>query len=174
MKFVWTFLLGNMWSGLFVFSSEKKNWKKKCCLSSFVQKHCSAMVGPLYQYEYSFREPENRQGYHVQLDCSHHAPQFSISSRSCLLNLLSTSATMKMELAVALTSMASACAFVTPSAFTGSVVAQQSATSTSSLQMAAKKGPVSKRGNFENAIGAQPPLGFYDPAGLLTNADQER
>lgn len=37
-----------------------------------------------------------------------------------------------------------------------------------------KKGPVSSGGNFESAIGAQPPLGFYDPAGLLKNADQER
>jgi Chlorophyll A-B binding protein len=27
---------------------------------------------------------------------------------------------------------------------------------------------------FENEIGAQPPLGFYDPLGLLANADQER
>lgn len=89
---------------------------------------------------------------------------------------------MKMELAVALTSVASGCAFVAPSAFTGSVIAQ-SATSSSSLQMAAKKapakkavkkGPVSSGGNFESAIGAQPPLGFYDPAGLLKNADQER
>lgn len=87
---------------------------------------------------------------------------------------------MKMELAAALTSVASACAFITPSGFTGNVIAQQSAaTSTSSLNMAAKKppakkGPVSQGGNFENALGAQPPLGFYDPAGLLKNADQER
>ena len=27
---------------------------------------------------------------------------------------------------------------------------------------------------FENELGAQPPLGFFDPLGLLTNADQER
>eukprot|EP01035_Chromulina_nebulosa_P060173 gene60173-82327_t len=27
---------------------------------------------------------------------------------------------------------------------------------------------------FENAIGAQPPLGFWDPLGLLNDADQER
>jgi hypothetical protein len=27
---------------------------------------------------------------------------------------------------------------------------------------------------FENAIGAQPPLGFWDPLGLLKDADQER
>ena len=27
---------------------------------------------------------------------------------------------------------------------------------------------------FENEIGAQPPLGFWDPLGLLANADQER
>lgn len=87
---------------------------------------------------------------------------------------------MKMEMAVALTSVASACAFVAPSAFTGSVVSQQASTSSSSLQMAAKgakqakKGPVSMGGNFESALGAQAPLGFYDPAGLLKNADQER
>ena len=28
--------------------------------------------------------------------------------------------------------------------------------------------------NFEDAIGAQPPLGFWDPLGLLNDADQER
>jgi hypothetical protein len=28
--------------------------------------------------------------------------------------------------------------------------------------------------NFEDAIGAQPPLGFWDPLGLLADADQER
>ena len=28
--------------------------------------------------------------------------------------------------------------------------------------------------NFEDAIGAQPPLGFWDPLGLLKDADQER
>lgn len=28
--------------------------------------------------------------------------------------------------------------------------------------------------NFEDAIGAQPPLGFWDPLGLLKEADQER
>ncbi|KAL7430835.1 hypothetical protein ACHAXM_002377 [Skeletonema potamos] len=27
---------------------------------------------------------------------------------------------------------------------------------------------------FENELGAQPPLGFYDPFGMLDNADQER
>merc|ERR1719453_2641887 len=27
---------------------------------------------------------------------------------------------------------------------------------------------------FEDALGAQPPLGFWDPLGLLTDADQER
>lgn len=81
---------------------------------------------------------------------------------------------MKLEIAIALTSMASASAFVAPSAFTGSAIAQQTATSTSSLQMVAKKGPVSQGGQFESALGAQPPLGFYDPAGLLKNADQER
>ena len=28
--------------------------------------------------------------------------------------------------------------------------------------------------SFESAIGAQPPLGFFDPLGLLKDADQER
>ena len=28
--------------------------------------------------------------------------------------------------------------------------------------------------SFEDALGAQPPLGFWDPLGLLANADQER
>ena len=28
--------------------------------------------------------------------------------------------------------------------------------------------------NYEDAIGAQPPLGFWDPLGLLKDADQER
>ena len=27
--------------------------------------------------------------------------------------------------------------------------------------------------NFKDAVGAQPPLGFWDPLGLLQNADQE-
>ena len=27
---------------------------------------------------------------------------------------------------------------------------------------------------FESELGVQPPLGFFDPLGLLTNADQER
>ena len=28
--------------------------------------------------------------------------------------------------------------------------------------------------SFESEIGAQPPLGFWDPLGLLTDADEER
>ena len=27
---------------------------------------------------------------------------------------------------------------------------------------------------FENALGAQPPLGFWDPLGILVDADQEK
>eukprot|EP00957_Ditylum_brightwellii_P172357 13121174-Ditylum_brightwellii.AAC.1 len=27
---------------------------------------------------------------------------------------------------------------------------------------------------FEDELGAQPPLGFFDPLGMLTDADQER
>eukprot|EP00566_Odontella_aurita_P036788 CAMPEP_0113542492 /NCGR_PEP_ID=MMETSP0015_2-20120614/9639_1 /TAXON_ID=2838 /ORGANISM="Odontella" /LENGTH=62 /DNA_ID=CAMNT_0000442559 /DNA_START=14 /DNA_END=199 /DNA_ORIENTATION=+ /assembly_acc=CAM_ASM_000160 len=27
---------------------------------------------------------------------------------------------------------------------------------------------------FESELGAQPPLGFFDPLGMLTDADQER
>lgn len=76
-----------------------------------------------------------------------------------------------MTSVVAVASASCASAFVAPSAFTGGVVSQQ-AKSSSSLSMAA--GPASSGGSFESAIGAQPPLGFYDPAGLLTNADQER
>ncbi|CAM9098451.1 unnamed protein product [Ectocarpus sp. 6 AP-2014] len=77
-----------------------------------------------------------------------------------------------MTSVVALTSASCAAAFVAPSAFTGGVVSQQAKSSSSALSMAA--GPASSGGSFESAIGAQPPLGFYDPAGLLTNADQER
>lgn len=77
-----------------------------------------------------------------------------------------------MTSAVALTSVSCAAAFVAPSAFTGGVVSQQAKSSSSALSMAA--GPASSGGSFESALGAQPPLGFYDPAGLLTNADQER
>ncbi|CAM9973366.1 unnamed protein product [Discosporangium mesarthrocarpum] len=82
--------------------------------------------------------------------------------------------TMKMEMAVALASVASASAFVAPSGFGGASVTQRAPTSTSTLSMAAKKGPVPKESSFESEIGVQAPLGFYDPAGLLKNADQER
>ena len=40
--------------------------------------------------------------------------------------------------------------------------------------------PASSRANsalrmsYENAIGAQPPLGFFDPLGLLNGADSDR
>lgn len=90
--------------------------------------------------------------------------------------------TMKMEMAVALASVASAYGFVAPSSFTGQMVAPTTSSS-SSIEMAfgrspkkapPAKGPVSKGGSFEGELGAQPPLGFYDPAGLLKNADQER
>jgi hypothetical protein len=40
----------------------------------------------------------------------------------------------------------------------------QQATKTSALAAA----------DFEDALGVQPPLGFFDPFGLLTNADEER
>jgi hypothetical protein len=33
---------------------------------------------------------------------------------------------------------------------------------------------ISLKMNYENALGAQPPLGFWDPLGLLKDADQER
>lgn len=132
------------------------------------------------KYGNYFQEPVNWQGYYVSSVLTHvHA--VCILSRSRLeLHDYQLTRNMKMEMAVALTSVASACAFVAPSAFTGSVVSQQASTSSSSLHMAAKgakpakKGPVSMGGNFESALGAQPPLGFYDPAGLLKNADQER
>ena len=34
--------------------------------------------------------------------------------------------------------------------------------------------PATALNAFENELGAQPPLGFFDPLGLLDNADQER
>ena len=39
---------------------------------------------------------------------------------------------------------------------------------------ASRKMKTSVMMNFENAIGAQPPLGFWDPLGLLKDADQAR
>ncbi|CAM9141832.1 unnamed protein product [Choristocarpus tenellus] len=80
---------------------------------------------------------------------------------------------MKMEMTFVLASLASASAFVAPSAFNGATVARM-ATSSSGMTMAAAKGPVPKESSFESEIGVQAPLGFYDPAGLLKNADQER
>ncbi|CAM9326375.1 unnamed protein product [Discosporangium mesarthrocarpum] len=53
-------------------------------------------------------------------------------------------------------------AFVPPSAFKGASVVT-SAKSSSAMKM-----------SFESEIGAQPPLGFFDPLGLLADADQER
>ena len=38
----------------------------------------------------------------------------------------------------------------------------------------AKAAPAMAAPTFENAIGAQPPLGLWDPLGLLKDADQER
>lgn len=39
---------------------------------------------------------------------------------------------------------------------------------------AAAASPSALRMTFEDELGAQPPLGFYDPLGLLENADQDR
>ena len=58
-----------------------------------------------------------------------------------------------MKTAVLASLIASAAAFAP---------AKQAATTSTSLKA------------FENEIGAQPPLGFYDPLGLLNDADQER
>jgi hypothetical protein len=60
-----------------------------------------------------------------------------------------------MKLAIAAVLAGSAAAFAP--------TAQNSASVNSALSMA-----------FESEIGAQAPLGFYDPAGLLKDADQER
>merc|ERR1719498_1276707 len=52
------------------------------------------------------------------------------------------------------------------SAFMGARVSPRAASrsaSSSALKM-----------TFEEELGAQPPLGFYDPLGLLENADQDR
>lgn len=58
-----------------------------------------------------------------------------------------------MQLTVFLSALLGAAAFA-PSA---------RVTTSSSLKM-----------SFESELGAQPPLGFWDPIGLLKNADQER
>nr|AAG13007.1 light harvesting protein lhcf6 [Saccharina latissima]ABB54384.1 chloroplast light harvesting protein lhcf6 [Saccharina japonica] len=57
---------------------------------------------------------------------------------------------------------AGAQAFVAPSAFNGAALTT-SAKSSSAMKM-----------SFESEIGAQAPLGFWDPLGLLADADQER
>jgi hypothetical protein len=59
----------------------------------------------------------------------------------------------KMKIAIAATLIASASAFAP--------VAQKA--SSSALSM-----------SFENEIGAQPPLGFWDPLGLLNDADEAK
>merc|ERR1719360_199779 len=39
---------------------------------------------------------------------------------------------------------------------------------------AVNKASTSSLAAFDDALGAQPPLGFFDPLGLLDDADQER
>ena len=58
--------------------------------------------------------------------------------------------------------LASASAFVAPPAFSGRAVASVPSSS-SALRM-----------GFENELGAQAPLGFFDPLGLSKNADQAK
>merc|ERR1719316_722512 len=56
-----------------------------------------------------------------------------------------------------------ALSLVSATAFMGAPVAHRSARQSSTMKMA-----------FETEIGAQQPLGFWDPLGLLENADQDR
>nr|pir chlorophyll a/c-binding protein precursor - Giraudyopsis stellifer [Giraudyopsis stellifera] len=69
---------------------------------------------------------------------------------------------MKTACIAAMATLGCASAFVAPTAFTGSAV-RKAPKSSSSMKMA-----------FEDAEGAQAPLGFFDPLGLLNDADQER
>ncbi|CAM9152816.1 unnamed protein product [Chrysoparadoxa australica] len=62
--------------------------------------------------------------------------------------------------AVALAGVASATAFVAPSAFSGAQL--KAAPSSSAMKM-----------SFENELGAQAPLGFFDPLGVLDGQDAE-
>merc|ERR1719464_1079669 len=65
-----------------------------------------------------------------------------------------------MKIAIALTLFTTASAFST---FHGSRVAQRQSVSSSAPKMA-----------FETELGVQEPIGFFDPLGLLKNADQQR
>eukprot|EP00752_Nemacystus_decipiens_P010012 g8926.t1 len=65
-------------------------------------------------------------------------------------------------IAMLLAACAGAQAFVAPSAFNGAALTTRARTS-SAMKM-----------NFENELGAQPPLGFWDPLYWLEDADQER
>ncbi|CBJ29489.1 Chlorophyll binding protein [Ectocarpus siliculosus] len=69
---------------------------------------------------------------------------------------------MKCTIAMLAACAAGANAFVAPSAFNGAAVATR-AQSSSAMKM-----------SFENELGAQPPLGFWDPLYWLEDADQER
>lgn len=63
---------------------------------------------------------------------------------------------------MAIACAAGAQAFVPPSAFSGSALTRTAKTS-SSMKM-----------SYEKEIGAQPPLGFWDPLGLVEDVDQEQ
>eukprot|EP00904_Undaria_pinnatifida_P006768 jgi/Undpi1/3220/HiC_scaffold_15.g06594.m1 len=63
---------------------------------------------------------------------------------------------------MAIACAAGAQAFVAPSAFNGAALSTP-AKSSSAMKM-----------SFESELGAQPPLGFYDPLGLMIDQDQER
>eukprot|EP00903_Cladosiphon_okamuranus_P018090 g16648.t1 len=63
---------------------------------------------------------------------------------------------------MAIACAAGANAFVAPSAFNGAALTTSAKPSSSAMKM-----------GFENEIGAQAPLGFWDPLGLLEGQDQE-
>ncbi|CAM9248578.1 unnamed protein product [Pylaiella littoralis] len=69
---------------------------------------------------------------------------------------------MKTACCMAVACAAGAQAFVAPSAFNGAALTSAKA-SNSAMKM-----------SFESEIGAQPPIGFWDPLGLVADADQER
>jgi hypothetical protein len=73
---------------------------------------------------------------------------------------------MKCELAALAMAISSASAFVAPSAFSGAQLSTRVA-SKSTMSMAYPE-------DWASVEGAQAPLGFFDPLGLLNGADQDR
>lgn len=66
-----------------------------------------------------------------------------------------------------------AAALGTAAAFMGAPVAHRAA-SAGKISMKFGLTPPPGAKLYDKELGVQPPLGYYDPLGLLTNADQER